>query len=324
MARKYYCFCEDDCKFETLTKEQIYSVLEQAISKGQIVDVDSGFITTIKELNHNIGLRFWVGTTAEYNALAEKEDNVLYIKTDDTSVNDLVELFNEVSAKVDELKKSELVNLSNYGVQIPEGADLDKYTATGTYICSGRTSTKDEYGNTKIKAVSIKHCPTANNFKLRVENFVNLENNNAILQEIIDTKGCRYFRVVNEGLGYDVVDLTETGVKWRTAHEVFPKYKMARLENISSGTAHLVTFSWADFFTEKLALATDFHGVGYYPIVKSYTAGLLLGAAHTTKGVEITVYNATAETITSAEIEVTLFNTAAIEDLQGGEYEGAV
>lgn len=78
-----------DSLYEGMTKEQIYAAIVEAVEGGTIGDIDTGFVTIIKEINKNIGLQFWVGTTAEFNALTEKADNVLYIKTDDTSAADI-------------------------------------------------------------------------------------------------------------------------------------------------------------------------------------------------------------------------------------------
>ena len=68
-----------------MTKEQILAAIVEAVESGTISDVNTGFVTTIKEQNNGAGLMFWVGTTAQYNAIETKQNNVLYIKTDDTS-----------------------------------------------------------------------------------------------------------------------------------------------------------------------------------------------------------------------------------------------
>lgn len=78
-----------DSLFEGMTKEQILAAITEAVESHTISDVNTGFVTTIKELNNGIGLKFWIGTTAQYNAIAEKENNVLYIKTDDTSAESI-------------------------------------------------------------------------------------------------------------------------------------------------------------------------------------------------------------------------------------------
>lgn len=96
--RKWYVRCETGCIAESMTKEQIMTAIESAISTGEIGDVDTGFITRIKEQNSGAGLSFWVGTSAEYNALDPKINNCFYIITDDTTTED-------IEAAIEKLKK---------------------------------------------------------------------------------------------------------------------------------------------------------------------------------------------------------------------------
>lgn len=86
-----------DSLYEGMTKEDIYTAIEQATG-GTIGDLDDGFITIWKEQNKGVGIKLWVGTTAEYNALDPKPDNVLYIKTDDTTAEDIADDIAEVNA----------------------------------------------------------------------------------------------------------------------------------------------------------------------------------------------------------------------------------
>lgn len=102
--RKYYVLCNSNCKFESMTKEQILTAIEQAISTGEIKDVNSGFVTTIKEQNANYGLKFWIGTTAEYNAIADKRPDTLYILSDETTWEDMNAAFDELRAELEMVK----------------------------------------------------------------------------------------------------------------------------------------------------------------------------------------------------------------------------
>lgn len=95
-ARNVFVFCGDDCKSESMTKEQILSAIEQAVRTGEIKDVDAGFITTIREKNKNVNLSFWLGTSAEYNALTAKDESCIYILTDDMIGADIVALIAEL------------------------------------------------------------------------------------------------------------------------------------------------------------------------------------------------------------------------------------
>ena len=91
--KKYYCLCGSNCKYETLTKEQIIAAIAEAT--GVIVtDVDAAFITKVKESNTGSDVSFWMGTKAQFNAIAPAvkantfiaridENGKLYICTDD-------------------------------------------------------------------------------------------------------------------------------------------------------------------------------------------------------------------------------------------------
>ena len=87
--KKYYCFCGSNCKYETMTKEQILAAIAQATGFDN-VDPDAGFITRVKEKNGGNYVTFWVGTQAQYNAIESKETNCMYIITDDTTSADLL------------------------------------------------------------------------------------------------------------------------------------------------------------------------------------------------------------------------------------------
>lgn len=90
--RKYYCFCDSNCKFETMTKEQILAAIVQAVETGAVQDVDTGFVTKLKETNGGGYVTAWVGTRAQYNALAEHPKNCIWVITDDTTEQDIEQL----------------------------------------------------------------------------------------------------------------------------------------------------------------------------------------------------------------------------------------
>lgn len=98
MSENVFVRGASDSSLEGMTKEQILAAIVQAVEGGTIENVNTGFVTTIKEQNKGVGLSFWIGTTAEFEALEVKAPNVIYIKTDDTSAADInadiTELFN--------------------------------------------------------------------------------------------------------------------------------------------------------------------------------------------------------------------------------------
>lgn len=87
--KKYYCFCGSNCKYETLTKEQILSVIAQAAEGGLTFDTGAAFITKVKEQNSGGYITFWVGTQAQFNALPTKDPNCFYLITDSTRDADI-------------------------------------------------------------------------------------------------------------------------------------------------------------------------------------------------------------------------------------------
>lgn len=96
-GKKYYCFCSSNCKYETMTKEQILAAIAQATGFDN-VDPDAGFITRVKEKNGGNYVTFWVGTQAQYNAIESKDTNCLYIITDDTTSADFMKALQTVNA----------------------------------------------------------------------------------------------------------------------------------------------------------------------------------------------------------------------------------
>ena len=102
---KVYAICGTNCRYETLTKEQILTAIANAVENGDIGDIDTGFITTIKEQNGGEGLRFWVGTMAAYNALTEIDSDMLYIITDDTTLADIEQAYDEIKTALDDIEK---------------------------------------------------------------------------------------------------------------------------------------------------------------------------------------------------------------------------
>lgn len=126
--RNYYVICDDNCKFESMTKEQIIAAIASATGKTP-TSIDDAFITKIKEQNRNIPLKFWIGTQAEYNAIENPEDNTFYIFTDGDELVSIKQLAQETAEKtateyIDnfnlvERKKDLIIN------EIPYGENLD-------------------------------------------------------------------------------------------------------------------------------------------------------------------------------------------------------
>lgn len=87
--RKYYVICDDNCKFPAMTKEQTLAAIQQAVSMGEIKDVDTGFVTTLKTINGH-GLKFFIGEQSEWdNVPDEQKTGVFAIITNDTIKDDM-------------------------------------------------------------------------------------------------------------------------------------------------------------------------------------------------------------------------------------------
>lgn len=87
---KAYGFCENDCRREVYTKEQTVALLQAAIDSGSLASCTGNvIISEVQEINKNVGLKFWLGTQAEYNAIASPSADVHYIITDDTTIENL-------------------------------------------------------------------------------------------------------------------------------------------------------------------------------------------------------------------------------------------
>jgi hypothetical protein len=136
--RKYYCFCDSNCKYETLNREQILTAITQAVQTGKVGDCDTGFITSVKTIN-GFPLRFFVGTQSEYESLGETQKrNLFAIITNDTSKE---ALFNAIKSIREEFE--------TFSKGIAEGRIVvPKATSAGGATKDGNGNTiADTYGN---------------------------------------------------------------------------------------------------------------------------------------------------------------------------------
>lgn len=128
---KVYVICDNNCKYEGMTREQILAAITQAVTEGTIGDCDTGFITTIKTVN-GTPLRFFVGTQAEYATLEDKS-NLFAIITDDTTKEGILAAIEELQTNYTVLSEG----LTN-GTVVPKTAE----SAT-----SATNARNDELGN---------------------------------------------------------------------------------------------------------------------------------------------------------------------------------
>lgn len=160
--RKYYVLCESNCKFESMTKEQILTAIAQAGETGKIKDIDSGFITTLKEQNGGQGLKMWIGTQAEYNALKEIAENCFYIITDDTTEADIAKTLRNMQTQIDgAYEKNDVTRYIELSDAIKEkNVEVDK----SLYVCG---NTVQLYVEIKAGIFTADRAETINVCKLK-------------------------------------------------------------------------------------------------------------------------------------------------------------
>lgn len=155
---KVYVLCDLNCKFEGMTKEQILTAIANAVSTGEIGDINTGFVQTIKTIN-NIPLKFFVGTQAEYNALtAEDKRNLYAIVTDDDSITNIESAIAELLENYNHLTDG--LNSGSIVVNKAESANSAYYAQNANYANSASKATTAEMATNADMA----------NFAARAEN----------------------------------------------------------------------------------------------------------------------------------------------------------
>ena len=113
--RNYYCICEDNCRFPTMTSEQILAAIAEATG-NTVTNIDDAFIAKIREMNANKNITFWIGKSAEYNAIAATDaivENCLYIITDESIAEDIEEAITILRLQIESLNAR--INKSDSG-----------------------------------------------------------------------------------------------------------------------------------------------------------------------------------------------------------------
>lgn len=162
-----YVICDNNCKFEGMTKEQILTAIMQAVESGEIKDVDAGFVSTIKTINGQ-PLKFFVGEQAAYDALtAEQKKNLFAIITNDVIKEDILAAISELQTNYKEFSEgladgtivaANATNATN--ATVLNGcteAEFDKtnggfiITEAGVYLLIGYIGDTDEtYANMRV------------------------------------------------------------------------------------------------------------------------------------------------------------------------------
>ena len=155
---KVYLLCDANCRWEGMTKEQILTAIAQAVETGEVRDIDTGFIQTIKTIN-GVPLQFFVGEQAIYDGLTdEQKKNLFAIITDDKTKDGILDALAKVN---DILGGTEAVGRALQadnatkvnGVSVAANGN-GAVTMNGTNVCLRKTifSNKVEIQNSMIAA----------------------------------------------------------------------------------------------------------------------------------------------------------------------------
>jgi hypothetical protein len=116
--RNYWVFCDNNCKFPAMTKEQTLTAITQAVNEGTIGDIDTGFVTTIKTINGQ-PLKFFVGMQSAYEALTDAEkENLFAIITNDTFKESILSAVESLTAHMGDILNGE--------VRIPKASEASE------------------------------------------------------------------------------------------------------------------------------------------------------------------------------------------------------
>lgn len=122
-------------RVETLTADQIIAAINAAISTGEIPKELAALVEMIKEQNKGDSIKIWLGTTAEFLALESTSNDIIYLLSDST---DLQDLDNELNLLKEQLQDG---SFSIYSADHATNADH------ATSADSATKATQDGSGN---------------------------------------------------------------------------------------------------------------------------------------------------------------------------------
>ena len=172
-----------------LSEEQIITLVTNIVDSGSVGDIDTGFVTTVKEQNHNAGLKFWVGTKEEYDALPEHLSYTDYIINDYSPMDDVEEALEAFSGEIDDKIQEAL-----------EGLDIENELAAVNTTVANHSQLLTTYGG-KI----------AENTANVAENTANIAENTAALSDMIYQPNTTY-TLTYRGAGF--LTAGQTGIRF--------------------------------------------------------------------------------------------------------------
>lgn len=152
-----YVICDQNCKFEGMTKEQILTAIMQAVNEGTIGNIDAGFITTIKTINGR-PLKFFAGEQAEFDALTDEEKNDLFaIITNDVTKEGIIAAIEELQTNY----KTLIAALTDGSFAVTaKNAQYATSAGSATNAQYATSATKDDAGNNIVSTYAKKESLT--------------------------------------------------------------------------------------------------------------------------------------------------------------------
>lgn len=174
--RKYYVFCEDKCKFEAMTKEQTINAIAEATGRTpESIETNEAFISMIKEQNANKNLKFWIGTTAQFQALQQKDNDTMYILTDDDSADSWDEIAEDVEELKDKIEK--LTDSGEIKAKKSEQADNATSATKAQYASDDKTKGTIEDRLTRLGFKEGEIATQSSDFVQIKENYLKRQGN---------------------------------------------------------------------------------------------------------------------------------------------------
>lgn len=187
-------------RIATFSAEQILEAINAAITTGEIPSELTAFIDAIKEQNKGKSLKFWMGTQAEFLALDNTEEDIIYFINDSTNLLDLANALEQLKEQLQSgdfvVKKAEKADdatnvtmningkaissiFENNGTTVKEATNAKSLNGKVIYKHFGRLTAKsnseDTTSNIRFTFIS-KRAPlsgkTENNTSMTDFNFV--------------------------------------------------------------------------------------------------------------------------------------------------------
>lgn len=161
--RIIYGFCGANCREPVYSRDEIMSILQQAIEAGSLQGIDitkSPLVKIIRETRADANLSFWMGTEAQFNAISPAvsasiviaridADGNIYLCTDDTTFSS----WQAETLELLEAQQAEALNAFQENVNTAIANKQNKHTkATVSLTVAGWSSNAQTVSVTGVTA----------------------------------------------------------------------------------------------------------------------------------------------------------------------------